>query len=185
MKTRLAATLGDEAALRIYEKLLTHTHRIIQPLLIDKFIFYADKIIEDDRWCGNGYYKALQADAGLGNRMQKAFERVFQKGYEKISIIGSDCYELTTALIENAFQLLNTHDVVLGPANDGGYYLLAMKDGVKNIFQTIDWSTGKVLTQTLQRIRQNNYTYTLLPLLTDVDTADDVPAQWKKELKLI
>ncbi len=151
VKTRIAAHAGNEAALSIYNKLLQHTFEITFPTDYDKYVFYADAIVEHDLW-SNGYHKALQANTDLGNRMQIAFTHLFEKGYKRICIVGSDCYELSTEIIRGAFRSLDTHEIVIGPARDGGYYLLAMKDGVKTIFEGIDWSTEKVLAQTIQRL---------------------------------
>ena len=177
VKTRIAAVVGHEAALIIYKKLLQHTYDITHPLACDKYVFYAEAIETNDMW-SNGYYKLLQANADLGSRMEAAFSQLFRKDYQCICIIGSDCYELTSTHIEQTFRLLSDHQIVLGTAHDGGYYLLAMKDGVKDIFQNIDWSTKHVLRQTLEQIQKHHYSCTLLPTLNDVDTVNDVPEGW-------
>ena len=182
VKTRLAASIGDEATLIIYQKLLQHTFNISNSIDADKHVFYSEKVIEDDLWEGERFFKGLQQDTDLGNRMKHAFEKVFEKGYEKVGIIGSDSYELSAQIITDAFERLDQTDIVIGPAKDGGYYLLALKDYVKDIFQNIEWSTEKVLRQTIEVIKQKGYSYALLPLLTDVDTIDDLPQQWKDEV---
>ncbi len=179
VKTRIAASVGNEAALTIYKKLLQHTHQTTLPLSCDKFVFYADAIDDNDLW-NDGYQKWLQADGVLGTGMKAAFTHLFEKGYNRICIIGSDCYELITTIIEQAFYLLSKHEIVLGPAKDGGYYLLGMRDSVKNIFTGIEWSTDKVLEQTLLHIQENKHSYLLLEELKDVDTIDDVPGEWKQ-----
>jgi uncharacterized protein len=184
VKTRLAASIGDEAALEIYKKLLQHTFNISKAADADKHVFYSEKIIENDLWSGQTFFKSLQANTDLGNRMKIAFENLFQQGYKQICIIGSDCYELSAAIIEDAFQRLDEADLVVGPAKDGGYYLLAMKDGIKDVFQNIEWSTEKVLKQTLDSIQQKGYSYFLLPQLNDVDTIEDVPQEWKDDLAI-
>ena len=180
VKTRIAAIAGDDAALEIYQRLLQHTQQITAPLSCDKYVFYADRIETDDLW--NGYNKQLQPGTDLGNRMLAAFSCLFKKGYQRVCIIGSDCYDLSTTIIEQAFTELSKTDLVIGPANDGGYYLLGMKDGVKDIFQGIAWSTEKVLEQTIAQITASGFGYSLLPVLSDVDTAADVPEQWKEVL---
>lgn len=176
VKTRLAATIGAEAALLIYQKLLEHTHKVSAPLACDKYVFYVDEIEEQDLW-RMGYHKHLQANTDLGGRMQAAFAFLFEKGYARICIIGSDCFELTAEIINDAFLLLQGNDVVIGPAKDGGYYLLGMKDGLKQVFEGVEWSTENVCKQTKAQIEQNGYSFTQLPLLTDVDTVDDVPGE--------
>ncbi|MGH2643857.1 MAG: TIGR04282 family arsenosugar biosynthesis glycosyltransferase, partial [Chitinophagaceae bacterium] len=118
----------------------------------------------------------------LGERMKQAFETIFQLGYQKIVIIGSDCYELETADIEVAFELLgetsgkkNKKSIVIGPANDGGYYLLGMQEPFPEIFNEIPWSTSEVLNTTLLKLKQENISYMLLPVLTDIDIEPDLP----------
>ncbi len=106
VKSRLAATLGEEKALLIYKALLTHTHNISIKLSADKFIFYEDYINDDDLWENHIYKKFLQQGDDLGSRMKNAFSYLFEKKYEKIVIIGSDCYELSMDIIIEAFNLL-------------------------------------------------------------------------------
>jgi rSAM/selenodomain-associated transferase 1 len=116
-----------DAALQIYQKLLSHTFFITDSLLSHKFIFYTGGVSENDMWSRDGFYKFKQPEGDLGQRMQQAFENVFSIGYEKVVIIGSDCYELTSVIINTAFDVLDQHDLVIGPAHDEGYYLLGMK----------------------------------------------------------
>lgn len=177
VKTRIGAVAGHEVALAIYDKLLQHTQEITAALAADKFVYYADALADNDLWSKRQYKKARQEGTDLGERMRNAFTTVFSKGYEKVCIIGSDCYELTTALLERAYEELDAADIVIGPAKDGGYYLLGMKGGVKDVFKHIEWSTGKVLQQTIQLIAPKHQ-YTLLPCLRDVDTLEDVPTEW-------
>jgi len=181
VKTRIGAVAGNHVALAIYCKLLQHTRDITIDLAADKYVYYADKINAHDLWNQDHYYKAKQEGPDLGTRMHTAFSTLFQKGYEKACIIGSDCYELTGYLIHRAFEELNNADIVIGPALDGGYYLLGMNDGVKDIFSDIAWSTSKVLEQTLDKL-QGRYTYTLLPALPDIDTLQDVPTSWLRHV---
>jgi hypothetical protein len=184
VKTRLAAEVGNEIALLIYRKLLQHTFEITHQSQAHKFIFYSDKIELQDMWQHENYFKLLQDEKDLGNRMQSAFTQVFKNGYSKVCIIGSDCYELNLNTIEKALMELDNFDLVLGPANDGGYYLLAMKNEVKDIFKNIDWGTEKVLQQTIDIIQQKKFTYVQLDKLNDVDTVADVPQPWKKDLHI-
>ena len=183
VKTRLAADVGNDAALAIYKKLLQHTHSITSVLNCAKFVYSAESVGGNDQW-QQGYEKRLQAGSDLGERMKAAFTDLFQKGYQKICIIGSDCFELTAAVLESAFQQLNTHDVVIGPATDGGYYLLGMKGSLKELFAGIDWSTEHVFAQTKAHLERQDFTYAQLPKLSDVDTLADVPGAWLRELGL-
>ena len=106
--------------------------------------------------------------------MSNAFSYTFQKGYDRVVIIGTDCPELTAGILMNAFAYLNNHDVVIGPAADGGYYLLAMKQHYSALFKNINWSTETVLEETLEICMENNLNYTLLPVLHDVDEERDL-----------
>ena len=183
VKTRLAASLGDEAALFIYQKLLQHTLEITEAVDADKIVFYAGEIEENDMWQRKDYFKQKQTDGDLGHRMNDAFDTVFRLGYDKACIVGSDCYELTTDIIENAFRALERCDVVIGPAHDGGYYLLGMKRLHSSLFQNKAWSTNSVLADTLQTAEQMGLIEVQLPTLHDVDEADDVPKEWLTAVK--
>ena len=173
VKTRLAATVGEERALSIYLELLTHTHTISAAADADKFIFYADKVRVNDCWVGVRFSKELQGDYDFGGKMKEAFSIVFEKGYQQAIIIGSDCLELSTAIIEEAFAVLKQKDIVLGPAADGGYYLLGMTKLVGFIFENKEWSTETVFNQTVEDLQRENISYSKLITLTDVDTEED------------
>ncbi|HZI00756.1 MAG TPA: TIGR04282 family arsenosugar biosynthesis glycosyltransferase, partial [Flavisolibacter sp.] len=176
---------GDEATLLIYQKWLQHTWDITHELSVDRFVFYTEIESDEDLWSKGGYVKMIQEAGDLGHRMRSAFETLFQMGYEEVVIIGSDCYELTPAIIKEAYQLLQHYELTIGPATDGGYYLLGMKKELKEVFSGIEWSTEKVLDQTLKLMETKRYSYTLLHQLNDVDTIDDVPEIWKQELSII
>lgn len=180
VKTRLAKSVGDDAALEIYRRLLHHTRSITGQLAADKFLFYADEAPDDEGWQA----KALlpQQGADLGERMLNAFHQVLNLGYDKALIIGSDCLELDAAIVTKAFQQLNEADVVLGPAADGGYYLLGMKALHNTLFQQVNWSSSQVFDQTMQKIKQAALTCGLLPCLNDIDTAEDLPLAWRDVL---
>lgn len=174
VKTRLASEIGDAAALKVYIELLAHTHTNTCNLPCDKFVFYADSIGQADIWEDKIYFKQLQVGNDLGERMLNAFQHLFDKGYEKVVIIGSDCPGLTYQLIENAFDLLNAENVVIGPAVDGGYYLLGMSFMVEELFKNKKWSTNSVLTDSLNTLTQETIQYSLLPVLQDIDTKADI-----------
>lgn len=171
-KTRLAKTIGDEAALNIYKHLLNHTATISANVKADKYVFYSETIKKDDLWNPDVFRKKPQYGYDLGSRMENAFSELFQLGYEKIIIIGSDALDLTTNNIDDAFQMLNTDDFVIGPAKDGGYYLLGMKTLYDSLFKDKDWGSSSVLKDTLDDIQNNNFS--LLEELNDIDTFDDV-----------
>lgn len=177
VKTRIATAVGEQEALRIYKLLLRHTHAITKNVEADKNVFYSDYPQLGDIWEDDTHHKFLQAGETLGDKMKDAFTRLFGKGYEKAVIIGSDCYELTAEIIEKAFDSLNEKDAVIGPARDGGYYLLGMKNLLPDIFENKNWSTATVFTDTIADFEKAGMSYAVLPLLNDVDTMEDVPEE--------
>lgn len=175
VKTRLAAGAGNEEALNIYKELLRHTRETASAVACTRYVFYSDFIDEQDEWPQTLFNKRLQQGTGLGEKMLLAFKEVLPN-HSRAVIIGSDCYTLRTRHIETALEQLNSHDTVIGPAEDGGYYLLGMKQLLPFLFEAIQWSTAKVLAQTLARVKENNITVQLLEPLHDVDTLAD----WQK-----
>lgn len=179
VKTRLAKTIGDEKALSIYKMLLNHTQDIVTPVNADKFVFYSDAITIDDQWNTSSFNKKLQKGSDLGERMANAFEEVFSLGYQSVCIIGSDCYELHSEIIENAFLKLEKFDCVIGPTFDGGYYLLGMNTWQETLFQYKTWSTESVYSETIQDFENLQLSYYNLPKLSDIDEEKDLPQHWK------
>jgi rSAM/selenodomain-associated transferase 1 len=173
VKTRLARTLGDEAALGIYHILLEKTRLAAMGVPVRRLLFYSDQIQPDDTWPASAFEKWLQTEGDLGARMQHAFAQAFQLGAEKVAIIGSDCPELTPEILQKAYDVLDHHDFVVGPTPDGGYYLLGMRQMENAVFQDIAWSTEQVLTQTIAAIQGLGKTHTLLPQISDIDTEAD------------
>ena len=174
VKTRLAVSIGDEQALRVYKLLLNHTRTITVGLNCTKYVYYADSVISVDLWDKGNFIKAVQSGNDLGERMLHAFQSAFDDGYKKVVIIGSDCFQLSTELIISAFDVLNHYDAVIGPAEDGGYYLLGLKKLVPAIFKDKTWSTNSVCRDTIKDIESMNLSYKLLPILNDVDEAADL-----------
>ena len=172
VKTRLAKTIGDEKALEIYTLLLQKTKEVTTNLDCDKAVYYSVKIREKDIWDENVYQKHLQNGKDLGVRMQNAFQNSFDADYEKVLIVGSDLYDLTPNHIHTAFEKLNTNDVVIGPAEDGGYYLLGMTQLQPNIFKNKAWGTASVRKDTVADLKNN--TIYLLEELNDIDVYGDL-----------
>lgn len=173
VKTRLAADVGDEKALAIYRKLLGYTREVVRPLAVDKQVWYSREVAENDEWSPQAFAKRKQQGAGLGERMQYAFRQAFAEGYQRVVIIGSDCGELTTSLLERTYVALEETDIIIGPAEDGGYYLLGMNHYIPELFQQKAWSTSSVLDQTIDDCQKLRKAFQLMPLLNDVDTATD------------
>jgi rSAM/selenodomain-associated transferase 1 len=174
VKTRLARTVGDKKALEVYLQLLNHTVYITKDVQVDKAVFYADFIDWADIWPNELYQKQLQQGHDLGQRMQQAFEWAFRQSYAQIVITGSDCPQLTTAIIQQAYEALRTHQVVIGPAADGGYYLLGMNSLIPDLFADKKWSSPTVLSSTLADLHRLQIPYFTLPTLHDIDQEEDL-----------
>ena len=171
-KTRLAATIGDKSALEIYKFLLDHTVSITKDVNAAKQTWYSVKIRENDIWRPDFFNKRLQQGEDLGIRMANAFQEGFASGFERIIIIGSDMYDLQKEDINQAFDKLQNNNFVIGPAEDGGYYLLGMTIFKTNLFQNKNWGTATVLQHTLEDLKEENVH--LLDERNDVDLYEDI-----------
>lgn len=174
VKTRLAKTIGDEKALEVYKDLLKHTHKITFPLQCDKAIFYSNFIEKEDIWENNIYQKFQQAGESLGERMATAFEKAFEMNYKQVGIIGSDCAELQTQILEKGLNSLQNKDFSIGPAKDGGYYFLGMSKFQKIVFENKTWSQENVFQDTIQDFKNLNASFEILETLSDVDYEADL-----------
>lgn len=173
VKTRLAATIGVDEALSVYKRLLLHTHSITEGIDCCKLVYYSGYTEKNDCW-SSGYEQEVQQGADLGERMMSAFDDVFKTGTTKAVIIGTDCPGLKTTIIQEAFDKLQVYDVVIGPAADGGYYLLGTKKLYRQFFSNIQWSTDTVLKATVALCKQLKLHYYLLPVLNDIDEEKDL-----------
>ena len=172
VKTRLAKDIGNQNALEIYRFLLKHSHEITTPVNTSKYVYFSHEIPESGLWNRGGFKKKLQHGNDLGERMENAFRLGFEEGFQKIVIIGTDLYELQTKHIEEAFNALDNNDYVVGPAKDGGYYLLGMNSLNSDIFSNKKWSTSTVLEDTLKDME--GFRTQLLPTQNDIDVLDDI-----------
>jgi rSAM/selenodomain-associated transferase 1 len=172
VKTRLAASIGKDNALEIYIQLLEHTKKVALETPYDKQVLYSEEINHADIWESSFFQKKLQVGSDLGARMHHAFQQGFADGYEKIVIIGSDLIALESSDIIAAIENLSDNDIVIGPAEDGGYYLLGMKKIPNNLFSNKEWGTDTVLKDTLLDIA--NLKYHLLQEKNDIDTYEDI-----------
>lgn len=173
VKSRLAASIGEDEALQIHNKLLKRTKTIVNLEEIRLFIYYSDYIEHEDDWPVD-VFKKIQSGEDLGARMMNAFTNTFREGYKKVVMIGTDCAQLETSHLNEAFMRLTDNEVVIGPAYDGGYYLIGLNKIIPGLFRSIDWGTNEVLAQTLaicSELKLNTY---LLPLLADVDREEDL-----------
>jgi uncharacterized protein len=173
VKTRIGNQIGNGKTLAIYNELLSHTFGIVAHLQCKKYIF---AIGPPDIPLNLDFEHQVMQQKGndIGERMQNSFNQMFREGFSKIVLIGSDIYELTTAIITDAFHKLDEVECTIGPANDGGYYLLGLAREIPSIFDDIMWSSEHTLDQTIRQINLKGLTYQLLPKLNDVDTLEDI-----------
>jgi rSAM/selenodomain-associated transferase 1 len=176
VKTRLAKTIGEEMALAIYIKLSSHTRQTTEQLKVDKAVYYSHFVDTEDHWPNELYYKEVQHGNDLGEKMSNALADAFAKGYQRVCVIGTDCLELTPSIIDTAFFQLEKFDAIIGPARDGGYYLLGMKKLFPEFFQNKAWSTNTIASDTIADFKKLGLRYFCLETLTDVDEERDLPA---------
>ncbi|MFK7972297.1 MAG: TIGR04282 family arsenosugar biosynthesis glycosyltransferase [Bacteroidia bacterium] len=174
VKTRLAAGVGHEAAIAIYQKLLLQTRSAAQGGDWDVQIWYGNSVPEHDLWQETGWPRALQQGEDLGARMHFAMSKALEEGYEHVALIGSDLAEMDTLLLEDAFEKLEEYDTILGPSADGGFYLIGLKKAMPRLFLSKSWSHDQVLEQAIEQIKKENCTLHLLPVCHDVDTQEDL-----------
>lgn len=174
VKTRLAKSIGDAGALKVYEELVDITENETNRLEgTDIHIYFSDQII-DSKW--QGKKKFLQEGEDLGKRMQNAFQNGFDRGYEKIIGIGSDLPDLNADVMNEGLAALTDSETVFGPSDDGGYYLIGMQKMVNNIFEQKPWSTDQLLGVTLSELGRKAISFRLLATLNDIDTIEDLKA---------
>lgn len=184
VKSRLAAGIGEPAALAVYHELLVITRDAIVASGIPATVWLADAAgpiptaTEAQEWAA--LPTRCQETGDLGQRMTAAFAAAFAAGASRVVIIGTDCPGLRAEHLTQAVGLLNEHDVVLGPATDGGYYLLGLRQPQPELFQNKAWSTASVLTDTHADAHRLGLSAALLPALRDVDNAEDL-AVWRAE----
>lgn len=172
VKTRLAKTVGDKTALDIYTFLLKKTKEITLDSPCDKVVYYSEKLIKNDIWNCNSFRKEVQSGEDLGAKMKNSFYDAFENNYRKVVLIGSDIYDLESYHINEAFKKLDTNDVVMGPALDGGYYLIGLKKMHPKIFDNKRWGSSTVRKDTLKNLEKVDVH--LLPVLNDVDVIEDI-----------
>jgi uncharacterized protein len=187
-KTRLIPALGPEGAAQLQRQMTERTIALAQDCAVPFVIAYCGGTLgQMQDWLGAGLNYQPQAAGDLGDRMASAFADGFVAdgfvadgaglrltGDHRVVIIGTDCVELDVAIIKQAFTALDDCDLVLGPAIDGGYYLIGLRQSHPELFQNIAWSTDAVLSMTLGIARERSLSYILLPTLSDIDTPADL-----------
>lgn len=180
VKTRLIPALGAEAAAALHAEMTAHTFHWARELRrlngVDLEIrFDGGSIIAMNGHFGCDLRYVRQCEGDLGSRLTEGFQQAFECGFSEVLAVGTDCPAITTALAIQAFNCLETHDVVVGPAEDGGYYLIGLKSFSPRVFERIEWGTERVLDQTLERVEETKLSAAQLVELADVDRPCDLP----------
>ena len=175
-KTRLAETVGAERALAIYRYLIGRTAAAVAASGLTATVYFDPEIGDEEVWPEAVFAKAVQLpSSNLGDRIYDAAVRSYdaERGDAGVLLLGTDCPTLTGQVLTKAAQQLLTHDAVLGPSDDGGYYLLGLRRPTPGVFERIDWSTEAVADQTRERCRELGLSHAELDVRSDIDTEAD------------
>ncbi len=173
VKTRLAKTIGNQGAFEVYSELVKVTEIATEDLSVDKRIYFSDAVV-DTKWKND--YKTVQQGIDLGERMKNAFKKGFEDGYKRIVLIGSDLPDITPNHINKGLSALKQNEVVFGPAEDGGYYLIGLSKMYNFVFDNKPWSETHLLEETLSELKEKQVTFTTLDTLNDIDDFEDLIA---------
>jgi rSAM/selenodomain-associated transferase 1 len=184
-KTRLIPELGARGAARLQQYMTEHILHVGRKAACDVLLcLRGGSPAEVSAWLGAGVLSQCQQGDGLGQRMLHQLKASFADGYQQVVLIGADCPAIDEPLLDEAFFALDSHDLVLGPSLDGGYYLIGMKQLSPELFADIDWGTGNVARQTMRSAERLGFSVLTLPVLGDVDCGDDLqtlPELWVGE----
>jgi hypothetical protein len=181
-KTRLIPVLGAEGAARFQRQMTQQTVaqvkelKTFRPLSVEVHFAGGNQQLMQD-WLGSDIIYRQQSEGDLGRRMASAFKESFTSGMTGVVIIGTDCPDLNAQLMVKAFDALDQNDLVLGPALDGGYYLIGLRRLIPELFTGISWSTAEVLEQTISIAERLDLAIAFLPLLNDIDRPEDLIGQ--------
>jgi rSAM/selenodomain-associated transferase 1 len=180
VKTRLASQLDHDAAAAIYRVLINKTLRALFHETEVELRFSPDDAWDDIQpWLRDTWHAHPQGNGDLGTRLERAAEVAFSGGASRVVIIGTDCPALEARDLHLAWNALATHDLVVGPSMDGGYWLIGTQVWPSGIFRDIPWSTSDVLATTLQRAAEHRFRVHQLRPLLDIDTLQD----WRRWLR--
>ena len=187
VKTRLAKNMGNKFAVSFFRACAEHTFKEllkVEEMGSDLFLFCSEEneIEQVMKWAGNNFKYYAQQGSNLGIKMYNAFSTVFKEGYKKVIIIGTDAPDVSMNLMQSAISVLDNYSVVIGPANDGGYYLLGFKSKLIDLFSGIEWGTNSVFDNTISKLNNSKINYFVLDELTDIDTLEDLQ-NWLKHYK--
>jgi len=184
VKTRLGSELGEKKSRELYlcfvQDMLGTLNKTGHPCRVH--ITPPDTEPQFRKWLGDQYEYAAQAQGDLGERMERAFQQAFEDGFERAVLIGSDIPDISPYTMKEALRALKANDAVIGPAKDGGYYLIGFstQSFLPAVFSGIDWSTSRVFKQTMDVFFEAEYTVHTLPKWHDVDTVEDLRAFAKR-----
>jgi len=177
VKTRLAKDVGSRKAAEIYRHVVACIMKRTRPSSVEfeRVVLYdPPELLSDfETWLPGERYIAQRGHT-IGERMDNAIRDLLEMGAEKTVITGADIPDLKSRIIMQAFSALRDADIVIGPAQDGGYYLIGMKSPHPELFQNIPWSTEKVLEETLCKLRRLGLRLNLIETLSDVDAKEDL-----------
>jgi rSAM/selenodomain-associated transferase 1 len=178
VKSRLSAVIGNDAAVNLYKQLATQMFSNIKrgtfPFYISFYPENAEKAMKE--WFGSEFLYLPQNGKDLGERMKNGFIEAFEMGFQRVVLIGSDILDLPLEFIEEAFKSLEKKDVVIGPAYDGGYYLVGFKKKTfsPRVFEEMTWGTETVFDKTMKVLKQLKKRVHTLPYRRDIDTLEDL-----------
>ena len=178
-KTRLIPHLGAEQAADLQRQMTEYMVEMTHPFRCSDRCAMAVYFTDSSRsqmqdWLGQPLTYRPQQGRNLGQRLHHALSQSFESGFERIVVIGSDCPAITADHLEQAFQQLSSHDLVLGPALDGGYYLIGLSRSCAELFQGITWGSDQVFAQTMAIAQRLNLAWTALEPLCDIDCPEDL-----------
>jgi rSAM/selenodomain-associated transferase 1 len=184
-KTRLIPALGSEGAADLHRRMSEHTlgwvRNLQNRLPISVEVRYEGGNEDLFRqWLGPAFFYRSQGEGDLGERMARAMTEALQEGKERVILVGTDCPRLQGVQVQRALEELTRNDIVFGPANDGGYYLIGVRKVIPQLFIAIPWGTGEVLAKTLRIADKMQLRVFLLEPLDDVDRPEDLPV-WEQE----
>jgi len=165
--TKSGEALSEREVFSIQQQLSLHTYYTSINVSADKFLFYSNTIQHEDTWVNDAYKKYLQQGEDLSKRMMHAMEIIFQQGYSKAIIVCRQNIEIESFHLQRAFDVLNDYDIVIGPSQDGGYYLIGMKKLHHELFADKIAGKSSLLQQTLNDITKLRLTYHLQQVLGD------------------
>lgn len=178
-KTRLIPALGAEHAARLHRRMseeMAARCEALSPTADLEVRVTGAPLHAFQNWLGVNRHYAQQGEGDLGARLESAIRDALADGKSGVLLLGSDCPDLSTDLLRQAIQVLESHDAVLGPAFDGGYYLLGLRRSSPLLFKDMPWSTDQVAALTRQRLATSQMSFTELSILRDIDTPADYAA---------